>query len=185
MAIKARLNVRKPEFGIWLWVLIIAMVAFVMFLFEPFIGILPDNMKAPVTYIIYVVYMIGFLYLLVYTSLWYSMVLSHHDLAIQRHFWFFHSKPVSLECKYFTGIVHADRYNGQAKPKNYTIMKIDGFGKYVLTYTEKGEEKAAKIQCTRRFHDHIVELIELNQRQAANQEKKKAKENKKDKKKKA
>lgn len=179
MAIKARLNVRKSDFGVAIWIIIVVMVAFVMFLFEPAMSLVPENLRQTVSIVIYILYFAAFIVLLIYTSLWYHMVLTHKDLYIERHFLFFHGEAATIECKYFTDITPANRYTGSAKPKNYTVMKLDGFGKYVLSYTENGVEKAAKIQCTRRFHDHIVESIALNQRQAANLEKKKSKEKEK------
>ena len=176
MAIKGKIIVRQSNFPVWLWVLILGMVVFVWLGFAPLVNALPEAYQQPVSYAVYAIYIVAFIYLLIYTSLWYHMVLTHHDLYIERHILFFRGEAATLFCSQFTGIVPADRYKGSVKPKNYCpLTKIDGLGKYVITYTEKGEQKAAKIMCDRKFHDQIAELIEVYAKQGTGKKSKKKK----------
>lgn len=175
MSIKAREHVKQLSFSPVWYIGILLVVVYIMFFFEKTVALLPENFQQPFRYAVYVITLIVFIYLLIYTSLYYTMMLSHKNLQIERYFLFFHWGAAMVMVKDFIEIVPEKKYTGQARPKNCTIHKLDGFAKYVLTYREKGEIRAVKIQCHRNFYDEVVDLIELNQRIADNAAKKKKK----------
>lgn len=179
MALKAKEKVKQLSFSAGWYIAILAVVIYIVFFFRKTVALFPENFQQPFTIGFEVLTLILFLYLLVYTSLFYVMVLSHKELEITRCFLFFHWNAARLQCKDFLDIVPEKKYEGSVRPKNYTIHRMDGFAKYVVTYREKGEIRAAKIQCRRKFYNEMVELVELNKKVAENAAKKKTKNKKK------
>ncbi|MEF9918778.1 MAG: hypothetical protein RR310_07915 [Eubacterium sp.] len=161
MAVKAREKVSSREFSLLGMAIIFVFVVGYTLIYNRSISLIDNfELKTSIGIAALIIMIIFFFVVIRFITTSYSMVLTHKNLSIERKIFFFERMMADIPVNEMESIVSEAAFKGvKGKLKNYTLARIEGKGRYVITYKHNGIVNAVKIQCSSKFYNETKKLI--------------------------